>query len=210
MESYRVRMLFGNPGPMHPTAFLNHEKLIINHIEYDEEFVYAQDYNLWMRISSIGQICILPEVLLYYRTHSGQISKEHFEKQRKYAQMTQRQLLEQLFGNVTEDDLYFHNTHSSRYGYDENTKISYRVIQWYGKIISANKIRKIYHRKKLVRHIEQVKFTLIVHSFTKDMSLFEKGLLLFQYLPFATASKAVLCIIGMKACRCFYGIFKKC
>ena len=203
MESYRVRMLFGNPGPMHPTAFLNHEKLIKSHIEYDEEFVYAQDYNLWMRISSIGQICILPEELLYYRTHSGQISKVHLKMQKKCAQMTQRKLLEQLFGYVTDDDLYFHNTHSMRYRYDENTKISSRAIQWYEKIIAANKIKKIYNQKKLARYIEQVKFKLIAHSITNEMSSYEKGLLLFQYLPFSTASKFLLCIIGRKVSRCF-------
>lgn len=137
MESYRVRMLFTNPGPVHPTAFFNHEKLIQYHIEYNEELVYAQDYDMWMRISSVGQICILPDVLLNYRVHAGQISKAHREKQIQCDQMTQRKLLEQLLDNVSEEDLSFHFIHSS--GYYSNAKISPRAIQWYGRIISANK-----------------------------------------------------------------------
>jgi hypothetical protein len=50
--------------------------------------------------------------------------------QRKCAQMTQRKLLEQLFGYVTEDDLYFHNTHSSRYTYDENNNMIKHTTLW--------------------------------------------------------------------------------
>ena len=150
MENYRVRMLFANPGPMHPTAFLNHEKLIKYHIEYDERLAYAQDYDLWMRISSIGRICVLPDVLLHYRIHSGQVSKARRDLQNKYAQMIQKKLLEQLLGTVTEDEVSFHHSHSSSYGYDSNTKISNRAIQWYEKIITANQKQKIYDQNKLV------------------------------------------------------------
>ncbi len=32
MEEYRVRMIFLNPGPTHPTAFFRHEKLLEHHI----------------------------------------------------------------------------------------------------------------------------------------------------------------------------------
>lgn len=199
MESYRVRMLFTNPGPVHPTAFFNHEKLIQYQIDYNEELEYAQDYDLWMRISSVGQICTLPKVLLYYRVHAGQISKAHREKQIECDQMTQRKLLEQLLDNVSEEELSFHYKHSS--GYDSNAKISPRAIQWYGRIISANKERKIYDQKKLVQYIDCIKTRLISQIFTRDMSKSMKGRLLFQYLPFSTASKTLLRIIRIKACR---------
>ena len=129
MESYKVKLIFCDPGPMHPTVFFNHEKLIQYHIEYDEELTYAQDYDMWMRISEIGQICILPETLLHYRIHFGQISKAHREKQRQCSQRTQSKLLEPLLGNVTEEDLSFHFSHSSRYWYDGNTKISSQAVQ---------------------------------------------------------------------------------
>ena len=199
MESYRVRMIFTNPGPLHPTAFFNHEKLIQYHIEYNEELVYAQDYDLWMRISSFGQICTLPEVLLYYRAHSGQISKAHREKQIECDQMTQRKLLEQLLDNVSEEDLSFHYQHSS--GYYSNAKISPRAIQWYGRILTANRERKIYDHKKLVQYIDRIKTSLILQTFTQDMRKSEKVRLLFQYMPFSTALKTIVRIIKAKSCR---------
>ncbi len=199
MESYRVRMIFTNPGPVHPTAFFNHEKLIQYHIEYNEELVYAQDYDLWMRISSFGQICTLQEVLLYYRVHSGQISKARREKQIECDQMTQRKLLEQLLDNVSEEDLSFHYKHSC--GYYSNAKISPRAVQWYGRILSANRERKIYDHKKLVQYIDRIKTGLIIQTYTQDMRKIEKGRLLFQYMPFSTALKTIVSIIKAKACR---------
>ena len=199
MESYRVSMIFTNPGPVHPTAFFNHEKLIQYHIEYNEELIYAQDYDLWMRISSFGQICTLPEVLLYYRVHSGQISKEHRKKQIECDQMTQRKLLEQLLDNVSEEDLSFHYQHSS--GYYSNAKISPRAIQWYGRILTANRERKIYDHKKLVQYIDRIKTSLILQTFTQDMRKSEKVRLLFQYMPFSTALKTIVRIIKAKSCR---------
>jgi len=154
--------------------------------------IYAQDYDLWVRICSIGRICILPDVLVYYRIHSGQVSKARREMQSKCAQSIQKKLLEQLLGNVTADEVYFHRSHSSSYGYDSNTKISNRAIQWYERIITANKKQKIYDQRKLEQFIDQVKRNLLFHSFTNDMSKIEKGILALRYMPFASILKVII------------------
>ena len=49
------------------------------------------DENLFYR-----EICILPDVLVHYRIHSGQVSKAHRDLQNKCAQEIQKKLLEQL------------------------------------------------------------------------------------------------------------------
>ena len=199
MEEYRIRMLFVNPGPFHPTAFFRHEKLLEHHIQYDENLYYAQDYGMWETISHYGRVCILEDVLLLRREHESQISKVHRGRQIQCDQMTQRKLLEQLLDNVSEEGLSFHYKYSS--GYYSNAKISPRAIQWYGRILAANKERKIYDQKKLVQYIDRIKSRLIGQTFTRDMSKSMKGRLLFQYLPFSTASKTIIRIIKTKACR---------
>lgn len=79
MDSYRVKMLFRNPGPAHPTAFFNREMLARHHISYDEELVYAQDYGMWRTVSRYGRVYNLPEALLFRRMSENQISKAHRE-----------------------------------------------------------------------------------------------------------------------------------
>ncbi|NJN10966.1 MAG: glycosyltransferase [Richelia sp. RM1_1_1] len=43
---------------------------------YCETYLYAQDYQLWSRLVKIGQIYILPEILLQYRVHTHSISSD--------------------------------------------------------------------------------------------------------------------------------------
>lgn len=42
---------------------------------YDESFAKAQDYDLWFRLSTIGKLANLPEVILDYRYHPGAITQ---------------------------------------------------------------------------------------------------------------------------------------
>ena len=196
MNVYRVRMLFCNPGPKHSTAFFRLEKMNQYHIEYDERLVYAQDYGLWMTISQLGQICILPEVLHYNRVHSGQISIEHREKQIQCDKMTQRKLLTQLVGNVTEEELDEYYVCST--GYYAEATITPQIASLYDRMISANKQKRIYDQAILKQKIIEIKKRLIDRTFTKDMSKIEKILLIYRFLPFIPATQMTKDMITMK------------
>ena len=185
MDSYRVKMLFRNPGPAHPTAFLRREKLIQYHIEYDESLRYSQDYGLWTVISQYGDICILPEALIAFRKHEGQITSMHREKQIQCDKVTQRKLLTQLLGNVTEEEVDLHYTCST--GYFPDAKISPQVGMWYDRLVSANREKRIYDQVKLKQYIVMIKEKLIRQTYTEDMSGFQKMMLYLRYIPLGTA-----------------------
>ena len=185
MESYRVRMLFSNPGPTHPTAFFHREMLLRHNICYDEALVYAQDYGMWMTVSRYGRVCILPEVLLFRRMSGDQISIAHREKQIACDKATQRKLLTALLGKVTEEELTLHNFHSTLS--HPEAIMNPRISKWYGRLIAANKHRRIYDQKLLKQRIIFLKRKLIYNAFAKGMPVPKKVFLLFRYLPFATA-----------------------
>lgn len=75
-EQFRVKMLFGNVGIPHPTAFIRKEILDKKNIRYNEEIKKSQDYQLWVDLMPFGEISELDEVVLFYRIHSNQISYE--------------------------------------------------------------------------------------------------------------------------------------
>jgi len=60
---------FGHPCVMMRTSVLRDHGLF-----YDESFMPAEDFRLWVQLSKITQLRNIPEVLLKYRVHSGQIS----------------------------------------------------------------------------------------------------------------------------------------
>lgn len=72
----KALFLFGNAGIAHPTAFIRKSFLDFHHIKYDENLKKSQDYALWLDIVQQGGVIQrLPEFVLKYRIHEGQISK---------------------------------------------------------------------------------------------------------------------------------------
>jgi glycosyltransferase involved in cell wall biosynthesis len=58
---------------IHPLAFMR--KSVLNKVcGYDESFKYAQDYDLWLRLSKKTKFINLPEYLLYYRISDKSIT----------------------------------------------------------------------------------------------------------------------------------------
>lgn len=196
MKDYRVKMLFAYPGPIHPTAFIDREKLMKHKVWYDENLPYAQDYGLWAEISRYGKVCVLPDILLQHRIHSNQVSKQHRERQIQCDKAVQKKLLEELIGSITASELDAHYFHST--GYYREAKISPEIAAWYERLIRANKSTCLYDERTLQRHIDLIKKRLIQQSFTKSMSKLEKTRLFFHYLPIGSAVKATVETSWMK------------
>lgn len=73
-EEIKVRLLFANPIA-NPTSMIRKNTLEKYNIRYNNEFFVAQDYDLWLQISKVGKIAILPDYLLTYRVGHNNISK---------------------------------------------------------------------------------------------------------------------------------------
>jgi len=190
MDSYRVRMLFGPPGPDHPTAFFNYDKLKEHNIMYDEELIYAQDYGLFATISQVGRICILPEVLVLRRVFEGQISRAKRPRQMQCDQMTQKKLLTQLLGEVSQEEVEMHYRCSTTFFKD--AEINPQVNAWYQRIIRANREKQIYNQKLLEMRISRIKIRLISQTVANTgKSKMKQAMMLFHYLPFFTACREV-------------------
>ncbi|UCG13685.1 MAG: glycosyltransferase [Deltaproteobacteria bacterium] len=65
---------------------------------YSEARPYSQDYDLWLRLSKVGDIVILPEVLLRWRKHDAQISDQARSEQEAHALELARNGISELLG----------------------------------------------------------------------------------------------------------------
>jgi glycosyltransferase involved in cell wall biosynthesis len=48
---------------------------------YDEELSMAEDYALWLKLSEVGRLANLPDVLVSYRIHDGSVSERQTDLQ---------------------------------------------------------------------------------------------------------------------------------
>ena len=77
--------MIGGTCIVHPSAVMRRE-CIVEYGSYDDEYIYAQDYELWTRWIRLGaRLANVPETLLKYRISADQISTKYFEPQSKTA-----------------------------------------------------------------------------------------------------------------------------
>lgn len=87
----RVDMFF-SCGLAHPGVMMR-RAVIAEQGGYDPEFEGLEDYELWCRVQENWQILALPEVLLRYRIHGGQVTKNPSERfVQRMGWLKQRQL----------------------------------------------------------------------------------------------------------------------
>lgn len=76
-ESDVIRGQLARRSPIaHPTAMIRRD-LLAEVGAYRSAFRYAQDYDLWLRIGERAEIANLPDIVLRYRVHDGNVSRKH-------------------------------------------------------------------------------------------------------------------------------------
>jgi len=144
-DDFQINLLFGNhTNIIHPTAMFNRETLVSNNIEYDERYIYAQDYRMWVSCSSVGECANVPQVLLKYRVHKKAVSTHKKDIQNQCAKNIMNEQLSWLDLSLPNDWETIH------WGFLDGRKpynIEYK--NWLRKIISQNKKNKVYNQEKL-------------------------------------------------------------
>ena len=71
-QSIKIELIFGSSFS-HPSVVI--KKHILLKFLYNSKFEYCEDYDLWLRLAVANfKMTNIPEILLYYRIHSEQIS----------------------------------------------------------------------------------------------------------------------------------------
>lgn len=127
---------------VHPSVFIRRN--ILDENLYDSRFRYAQDYELWVRLSKITNFENIKEALLLYRVHSLNIGKLYSFDQIGTANIIRRrQLIDNLKLDPNESEL---SLHFSLCNYDLKGDMSYLVetCNWLNKVKKMNEVLNVY------------------------------------------------------------------
>ncbi len=100
-EAIRFFLIFDNAF-LHSSIMLRRAWLDATGFRFDPDFPYAEDYELWARISRHGQVANIPEVLVRYRDHDANTSNRFRRPQNATADRIRRLHLASL--GLTPDD----------------------------------------------------------------------------------------------------------
>jgi len=106
-EHIRARLFFGW-AVGHPTLMIRRAFLQSNGLYFDEEFTNCEDYDLMVRAAQLGQIETIPEFLLAYRLHDGQVSASHQGDMAEKADRIRLRQVRKLLGGLTEAEARLH------------------------------------------------------------------------------------------------------
>lgn len=99
----RWSLLFGNQF-IHSTVMLRSTLLRAHKLTYDCTLVYAQDYDLWQKISQFSSVVNLADVVIHRRKHQENISARNTQGQRKTRLMVINRGISELLGSSTGDE----------------------------------------------------------------------------------------------------------
>jgi glycosyltransferase involved in cell wall biosynthesis len=143
------------PPLIHPSVMMRKEALDKNKITYNPEYQKAQDYELWVRLARVGKLANIPEVLLMYRLHPGQVSNTFRSIQDLNARKVRNLQLTELgiYLNQHEEDLY-NNAVTGKVEFSADFIMNLDRIL--AKIIMENQRAGIYETKSLEKYLGEV------------------------------------------------------
>lgn len=195
-EYFRCCLLFGNsPTILNSSVMIRKSALIDNDIAYDEELRIGEDYKMWVELSQVGSITNLKKVLVKYRIHDKQVTKDNSRNRQslRYDAKVKIMQLDCISKEFTDDEkvlfsLYFGDKKVNAVKYFkllqkilelnkkslffDQHKLEIRVNeQWENKLLRTNnpfKILSSFLKIKSERmHIIHIKFRQLKHKFAR-------------------------------------------
>lgn len=84
---------------VNPSAMIRRAILVDNNIKYEADFKFAEDYGFWTRVAKYTQVHNIPQVLLNYRWHGGNISVVHKTAQLECTERIRKSILTELLSS---------------------------------------------------------------------------------------------------------------
>lgn len=152
----------------HPTALIRKSVLADNHLIYDDYYRGMEDHHLWWQIAQHSEISNVSEVLLRYRQHTSQATRQNTDEEFKnrLRSFTRQRVCD--CGAVLNTDefnaLYLY--HECIESYDKNSLMNF--------ISACHKIQKAFNKKRAIHRSAQKEVFGRAISFSLDKSGFSK------------------------------------
>lgn len=152
----------------HPSVMFRRQTFIQNKIEYDVECEPAEDYNLWVRLSKLGELSNISEPLIKYRIHDSQISNTKALLQIKQADKARLEMVSEIM-NIK--DPHSQKIHLAIIKTQLDLEVTLLEIEnWIEDLKRSNFQLRVYNNEKLHLFLEKKKISYIKHYF-----IFRKG-----------------------------------
>jgi len=133
---------------VHPSVIIRKSVLETHGIRY-LPYIHAEDYEIWNRLAEVTELVNLPDLLVHYRLHAGQVSTLHRIQQDQYAEAIRRNQLRRLGIEPTDEEYQIHMDFAL-YKIRVHDPVHYsQALAWAHKILEGNVRYQIYDHATL-------------------------------------------------------------
>jgi glycosyltransferase involved in cell wall biosynthesis len=167
----KAQLLF-RPCFIHPTVMYRSQLIRSNGTMYTEiHGRYSQDYNLWYDLSYLCEFANIPRVLLKYRIHDQQLSRDKKSQQLISSSNIKQDILSDFLGNeITEEEKIKH-TRISFAQHGSNLSEVEEAENWLQFLMNHNEINRKYKRESLTKVLQNIWMLLCMNSSHLGMRL---------------------------------------
>jgi glycosyltransferase involved in cell wall biosynthesis len=145
-EKIKVQLMRNNCF-IHPSVIVRHDMLKKHSLRYIRKYYYSSDYDFIARAARYFPVTNIPEVLMYYRVHEGQVTIQFRQKQAELADEISLEQVKYLGLDPNEDEAGLHIAllHGRQIDYSDKDKL----FEWLEKIKAANREVNFYSEVEL-------------------------------------------------------------
>jgi glycosyltransferase involved in cell wall biosynthesis len=189
----------------HPSVMIRKSFLEKYSLHYNEQLLYAQDYELWVKCSHLGALGNIGKALLFYRNHEDQISFHKKNQQQAFANIARLLQLEYLGITPSKDEEQLHcSLMKSQFEFTD--LYIQKSFQWVERLTAANQktraFPEFYFNRLMASTKEQLLLTYYQHmgyDFALLKLLFNSPYQPFKNLSLINKSKLFFkCILHLK------------
>lgn len=177
-EAIKRGLLWGN-CISHPSVMIRKKVLDDFSIIYDTSKEPAEDYDMWVRLLSMGKLHNLQEVLLEYRVYGNQVSRTRAEEQKKNDVQSKFKLLQYL--NIDWD---IHEHHFLERNFRKTDAVDFKDLKIFKqvqhKLAVANANNGFFDAKGFSQYLVELEADVLRKYFLKQKRY--SPLLYFDYL----------------------------
>lgn len=144
-KELKARLLLDNPFAT-SSIMLRKKTISDNEIYFNAQYKVAEDYDCWERISKYCDIQNIPEVLVEYRIHNSQMSKEKKEIMYDTTKRIRERQLKQMGLIPSAEELSIHNL-AGNWTIGLNERLFCAVETWLMRLYEINVKKNIYDVK---------------------------------------------------------------
>ncbi len=148
----------------HPTVMIKSEVLKMNKVKYNPKFEFAEEYEMWTKLSEYGKLANIPDILIKYRRHEYQTTNTRSFEQKEISKEIALNHIKKLSKQNIYSEYYINHKLDALSDYKKYKSVECDIQKYFedNKIVLNPKIVFKRERRYCIESLKKDKFSVVL------------------------------------------------